>query len=528
MSIIVNDLRLCFPSQDTLFHNLHLTIESGKKTAIVGLNGSGKSTLLNIIAGLITPDSGTIAVDETPFYLPQLVNATYETVGQALGVAPQLKALHAILNGSDSQEYYETLSDRWEIEEECTRALAFWGMEKLRPSDLFSSLSGGEKTRVMLAAMCLTPASTLLLDEPTNHLDGSGRALLYQWVKNTRKSVVVVSHDRALLRLMDTTVELENGQTKVYGGNYDFYKSQKEAEAAAIAQQIEHQEAAIKMLKRKAAETHERQERRMAAGSRNQQKGGQARILMNAKESGAQQSAAQLAQRQNDKIAEAQQQMSLLKSRRMAENTTKIDVEDSSLHRGKQLVDLKAVNIHLAGGWLWQQDVNLELRSGDRVRIKGNNGCGKSSLIRLLLGRLTADRGERHANDFTVHFMDQDYSMLQADLSVLEQAQAYNLRHLPEHEVRLRLHRALFDASSWAKQCHQLSGGERMRLSLCCMMIANQQPDLIVLDEPTNNLDIAGVDLLAQTMASYQGTLLVVSHDEDFIKDLGVTKTVEL
>jgi ATPase subunit of ABC transporter with duplicated ATPase domains len=168
----------------------------------------------------------------------------------------------------------------------------------------------------------------------------------------------------------------------------------------------------------------------------------------------------------------------------------------------------------------------MEIRSGERIRITGNNGTGKTTLLKLLTGELLPSEGEIKRADFSSIYLDQQYSSMDKDVTILELSRAYNFNNLQEHEIRLRLNRALFPQETWNKNCRTLSGGERMRLYLCCLMISNHIPDMFILDEPTNNLDISSLSILTDTVKNYRGTVLVVSHDNYFIDKIGITKSI--
>lgn len=153
---------------------------------------------------------------------------------------------------------------------------------------------------------------------------------------------------------------------------------------------------------------------------------------------------------------------------------------------------------------------------------------GKTTLLKLLIGELVPSVGEVVRSDFSSVYLDQEYSKVNTSQTLLELARTYNCHNLLDHEIKLRLHRALFPKQMWDKSCCVLSGGERMRLYLCCLMISNHIPDLFILDEPTNNLDLSSLDILTYTIKDYQGTLLVISHDKRFVEEIGITKVIEL
>lgn len=529
MSIIVTGVSYHFQNGSPLFSPVNFTVADGQKVSLIGINGSGKSTLLRIIAGELTPSTGTVCHDGSLYYVPQLCSTHYQTIADALGAGEKIKALHAILNGETDEKFYDTLQDDWDIEEKCRQALDYWKLKDKSTETPFEKLSGGEKTKVLLAGIQLHQPSTVLLDEPTNHLDLSTRQQLYKWVQSTKTTLFVVSHDEELLNLMEVTMELSSTGFRTFRGNYEGYAKMKEAETLALQQQIASGWASLKAAKRKAQEVNERQERRSAQGNRNHQKGGQARILLNAKGNEAQATAAKLSERHQDKINEALQHIHELKARQQPVAHLKVDIENAQLHNGKTLVEAQNMNFSYDGGnELWNRDIDLTLTSGERWWITGDNGSGKTTLLRLLLGQIAPAKGTVRRADFTFYYLDQEYRNVMKPLTIKQLADEYNQRHLPDNEVCLLLNRSLFPPESWDHSCLSLSGGERMRLFLCCLMIADQAPDVLILDEPTNNLDLRSVGILTETLENYRGTLLIVSHDVNFIRRMNVTKTLRL
>ncbi|HEX2935352.1 MAG TPA: ATP-binding cassette domain-containing protein, partial [Bacteroidales bacterium] len=213
----------------------------------------------------------------------------------------------------------------------------------------------------------------------------------------------------------------------------------------------------------------------------------------------------------SDELKQVQQKLPA--ARRM-----KMNFEDSAMQHGKILVTAQNINFSFHQQLLWDNNLNFQIRSGERIQIKGKNGSGKTTLIRMILGELQPMLGSLNRADMKTVYIDQDYSLIQHNLTIYEQAQQYNDNSLPEHEIKIRLHRYLFDKEYWNKPCSTLSGGEKMRLVLCCLMISNHAPDLFVLDEPTNNLDIQNIEILTSAINDYSGTLMVVSHDDYFFE----------
>lgn len=529
MSIIIKDLSYTHTDKEVLFSNLNLIINAGEKTALTGNNGCGKSTLMRILAGEVSPGAGSVHYSGHLYYVPQHFGQ-YDgrTVAQVLGIDRKLTALCAILNGDAAEEHFARLDDDWNIEERTQAVLHAWhlnGISLLRPLE---GLSGGEKTRLFLAGMELKEPDTLLLDEPTNHLDTAGRKRLYDFVHRTSATVLVISHDRTLLNLLPAICGLSRNGLACYGGNYDFYKEQKEVHRNALQQQLEEKEKALRLARKTAREMEERKARQNTRGEKASIKKGIPRILLGGLKNHAENSSSKLSNVHAEKTDKIQQEITNLKGSLPQTNKLKTDFNASALHIGKILVTAQNINFHYpdSNTNLWTVPLSFQLRSGNRFCIKGDNGSGKTTLLRLITGELTPTGGTIERADFTYVYLDQEYSLIQNEYTVSEQAEAFNLRHLPEHEIKTVLNRYLFPQDVWNKPCGKLSGGEKMRLAFCCLMIADNTPDLFILDEPTNNLDIESIEIITATIRNYQGTVLAVSHDRDFLKETGIEQEI--
>ena len=242
--------------------NLSFTVGKGRQLALIGNNGCGKSTLLQIMAGKLQPSSGNVLRPDDLYYVPQHFGQYDEmSIAQALGIDRKQKALHEILNGNASIDHFNILDDDWNIEEKALAALNGWGLGNRSLSESMHTLSGGEKTRVFLAGLELQTPSAVLMDEPTNHLDNQGRNRLYEWVKKCRSTLIVVSHDRTLLNRLPETCELSRNALVCYGGNYEFYKQQKELQQNALQQQLDEKEKELRQIRKLAREVAERKEK---------------------------------------------------------------------------------------------------------------------------------------------------------------------------------------------------------------------------------------------------------------------------
>lgn len=528
--LTIQNLSYTHLNKDLLFSEINLTVNNHDKISLIGNNGAGKSTLLKIIAKELQSSDGYINIDSEPYYVPQIFGQfNHLTIAQALRIENKLNALKEILNGNTSEENFNTLNDDWTIEDRCNEALQYWQLSDLDLSQKMETLSGGQKTKVFLAGISIHQPELVLLDEPSNHLDISGRQLLYDFIQSTKSTLIIVSHDRKLLNLLDTVCELNINGIKVYGGNYDFYEEQKKNETSALSQDIQSKERALKKAKEKERETLERQQKLDSRGKSKQEKSGVARIMMNTLRNNAENSMSRLKSVHTEKIGNIKQELQSLRSSLSENDLMKLDFDHSKLHKGKKIFTAENINFaYKDEKYLWNENLNFQIVSGERIAIKGANGSGKTTLIKVILGNLTPQIGKVLMAENKSVYIDQDYSLINNNLKIYEQVQQFNNSALQEHEIKMRLNRFLFTKEDWDKYCSSLSGGERIRLMLCCLNVSNQSPDIIILDEPTNNLDIQNIEILTNAINEYQGTLLVISHDEIFLEEINVKREINL
>lgn len=526
--LILHNISYLHPSKDLLFAGINLNINNHDKVALIGNNGSGKSTLLKIIGGELEFSGGQLHFNSKIYHIPQIYGQYDElSVAQALKIEDKLNALKNILNGNVTEENLTLLDDDWTIEERCTEALQYWDL-KLELTQKMSTLSGGQKTKVMLAGISIHQPDLVLMDEPSNHLDTVGRELLYHFIRTSFASLLIVSHDRKLLNLVNTICELQKDGITIYGGNYDFYSEQKAIENNVLNNDIRAKEKELRKAREKEREVMERKQKLDARGKKKQEKSGVARIVLNTLKNNAENSTSKIKGVHTEKIGEISQNLKELRFSLPAIDKIKMGFTDSSLHKGKILFSAKGINFSYDDHLIWKANLNFEILSGERIAIKGSNGSGKTTLIKIVLGKLEATLGTVYHADKKSVYIDQDYSLIDNSLSVYLQAQQFNTSGLQEHDIKTKLNSFLFTREDWDKPCNALSGGERMRLLLCCLTIDNQPPDLIVLDEPTNNLDIQNIEILTTAINQYQGTLLVISHDNSFLEQINAGTILSL
>lgn len=529
MSIIVKNLSLQYADGETLFRDINFSVSTGQKVSVIGNNGVGKSTLLRILSGRIFPSSGEIIIDEQPYFVPQHFGQFDNlTIAGALGIEPKIKALHAILEGDVSSDNFDILSDDWNIEERTLSALSFWRLERFDLLHSMADLSGGEKTKVFLSGISIHEPSVVLMDEPTNHLDNDSRESFYRFLDLLKQTVVIVSHDRKLLNRIETTLELSKNKIEVFGGNYDFYKSQKDEKLRAMQLQLDEKEKSLRLAKKTARETAERRQKQELRGEKRNEKKGVARIMMRTLKDSAENTSSKIRDVQAEKISNLSDELQQLRLDLSDNKQIKFNFEDTDLHTGKILVEAKGINYKYSEDWLWKNPLTFEIRSGDRIAIQGSNGAGKSTLLRLIMGILNPVEGRLKTADFKYVYIDQEYSLLNNELSVYDQIQEFNTRNYSEHELKAILNRFLFRKDTWDRKIVQLSGGEKMKLLFSCLMVNENTPDMFILDEPTNNLDIQSLEVVSSVVGNYKGTVLIISHDKYFIDDIQVNKFIKL
>lgn len=516
--------RLSYATPDgvSLFDNLSLAF-GAERTGLVGRNGVGKTTLLRLIAGELAPAAGSVTVNGEIGVLRQAMSPPAgATVADLLGVRADIDRRVRIEAGQgDEDDFAKAL---WDLEFRLGETLAAVGLAGLPLDRHAPTLSGGEATRLALAALLVQAPDLILLDEPTNNLDAAARALVAQVLARWKGGAIVVSHDRALLRQMDRIVELSSLGAKVYGGNYDLYLARKAQEEAAAAQGLASAEQAVARTAREAQGAREKKARRDAAGQRFADRGGTPKILLGAmaeraENSGARENrlAQKLAAQAADDLAQAQGKVERL--RRLA-----FDLPPSGLAAGKAVLAFEDVTFAHPGGR--PRAFDLRMTGPERVAVTGANGAGKTTLIGLAVGELIPVSG-RVSLGVRAAVLDQKTAMLRDDETLVAAFRRLNPT-AGDNAARAALARFLFRNVAADKLVGSLSGGERLRAALACVLCADAPPQLLILDEPSNHLDLDSLAAIEAALRGYDGALLVVSHDRDFLAAVGVDREVVL
>ncbi len=547
-----NSLSLTWPDGTPCFENLTGAV-SAPVTALIGDNGSGKSTLLKLLAGTLEPTSGSISRPGTVAYLPQDLGLTPQTtIADLFAITDVLDALTALEAGDYSEELYDRIGDNWDAAEQAQATLAASGFSPaLAATDAralmrrtVGMLSGGEAVTAALTALVASRPGVLLLDEPTNNLDTDARATLYRILDSLHCPVLVVSHDRDLLERVDEVLELRQGTLRSFTGNYSAYRQAIESEQDAAARHLREAKQVERQENRERIEAETKLARAARAGATAQANRRGSRMSMGLAASSAQRSAAKVRQTHQGRL-DAATATRKARERDIRENQAiYLDLPGTRVPAGKRVLELAlrqgtGADASPHQGEQEQADdgvaaatplpERLIVQGPERLRLAGANGSGKSTLLRAIMGDAQAGDTAHYTCDYRVTntgYLPQRLALPQ-DQSMLQLVMEANPT-LTEQQVRDDLARLLFRRERVHLPVGVLSGGERFRVALATVLLASPAPQLLILDEPTNNLDMASVDWLIQALASYEGALLVVSHDEAFCAQLGLTGVLTL
>ncbi|MER5369000.1 ATP-binding cassette domain-containing protein [Streptomyces sp. NPDC002722] len=518
-SVTCSALTFRWPDGTTVLDGLSLSIGRGR-VGLVGNNGAGKSTLLRLLAGRLRPSQGSVTVGGSLAHLPQ--NITLDTtlrVDRALGIAERREALRAIEAGDVDEKHFETIGDDWDVEERALATLGSLGLGGIELDRTVGQLSGGETVLLRLAALLLERPDVLLLDEPTNNLDVFARRRLYEAVDSWRSGVlVVVSHDRELLERVDRIAELRTGSVNWYGGGWSAYEEAVAAEQEAAGRMLRAAETDVRRQKRELEETRLKLARRQKNGRKAAAEGGLPKILAGRRKRSAQESAGRLRGVHEERLDEARERREEAAAAVRDDAEIRVSLPHTAVPTGRTVLSLHGLRPRF--GRLREAD--LQVNGPERIALVGRNGAGKTTLLRTLTGELAPLAGE--ARTFVpVRFLPQRLDVLDEELSVVANV-ARTAPGVTDNHIRAQLARFLFQGKRAEQPAGTLSGGERFRAALAATMLAAPAPQLLMMDEPTNNLDVASVRQLTGALDSYEGALLIASHDPAFLGSIGITR----
>ena len=533
MSVVLSDLSFSFPNGRVVLSGLNAAFGPGR-TGLIGVNGSGKSTLLRLITGELRPTSGSVTVTGEVGYLPQdLTLDTGAPVASLLGIAVALDAIAAIEAGDVRPELFDAVGDDWDVPDRALAWLSRLGLGHVGLGHRVGRLSGGEAVLTALAALFLRRPPVIVLDEPTNNLDLDARRRLYAAVESWPGVMLIVSHDRELLALMDQIAELTGppgGSLRMYGGNLEAYEAQLATEQAAARRAVTAAEADIRREKRDLMANQTKQARRDRQGRRLAESGSIPKAAAGARKRSAQESAGRSREIGLERVAAAETRLAEAEEAVRDDDTIRIALPGTAVPAGRTVLTVRGLD----AAWLpWRPAVEpdsvgaldeLVIRGPERVALSGPNGAGKTTLLRHITGEL---------DDLTVRlngavgYLPQRLDVLDESASVVENVRAV-APAASVNEVRAGLARFLFRGTRADQPAGTLSGGERFRAVLAALLLAQPPPQLLLLDEPTNNLDMASVRQLSEALSCYQGALLVASHDVPFLRSIGISRWLRL
>lgn len=531
MSIQLSDLSFSYPGDDRqLFNNVSFTVPP-KKVGIVGPNGCGKSTLLSLISGDLKPTKGHIKSASHFVSILQNREAYFEkSIAELFDVKNQWDALKRIRSGSVNPSDFDVVGESWCLDETIKDVLSDIQLPHLALDHSFKALSGGEQTKVLIAALFYRSHDYFLLDEPSNHLDRFGRDLLSLKIKQTTMPCLIVSHDRELLNQMEMIIEIKQQSIFLYGGNFEAYQQQRKTEEAAIEASIQNER-----LKLKKAEQlfQKRRERHEQASSRGRQiRKGMIKKFGYVKDKMALDAQKGRNEKTNKRILDQGRRLTANLSSSLKESQAKrvireplqIEMPKTALASRKQLLSVRELSLSFDKKPVIDR-FNLEVLGPERIAICGDNGIGKTTLLKCLSGELRPDKGE-------VSLYVKHATLSQVDLRLPDKAMTVIDYFLDCHpdisaaSAHAKLAQFLFRNKQALLSIGGLSGGEWLRLKLAVLLGGNEPPQCLFLDEPTNHLDIESVQLLEDALRTYQGALFVVSHDSTFLSNINVQRKI--
>ncbi|MET1051080.1 MAG: ATP-binding cassette domain-containing protein, partial [Mycetocola sp.] len=500
-SVTLADVHFSWPDGSVALSDVSGSFGSGR-TGLVGANGSGKSTLLRLLAGQLEPTSGRVTLAGDVGYLPQSLTLGVDaTVSDLLGISEKLAAFRSIASGNVAESHFDVLGDDWDIESRAQEALADIGLGAADLDRSVSEISGGEAMLVATTGLRLRRTAITLLDEPTNNLDREARRRLAGLVTTWPGTLIVVSHDLSLLELMDDTAELYRGALSVFGGPYSAWRTHLDQEQAAAARAARTAEQAVKVETRQRIDAEVTLATRARVGQKAYENKRAPKIVMNNRRSQAQVSAAKLRAGMDADVRSARTALDRAEARVRQDTHILLDLPDPDVPPGRRIAELQARN------------GTIILQGPERVAIVGPNGIGKTTLLEDLVLRRMPPVGRVRPLLLTdrVAYLPQRLDGLDEQASMLENLRAAAPTVAPGI-LRNRLARFLLRGDSVHRPVGSLSGGERFRVSLARLLFADPPAQLLVLDEPTNNLDLDSIDQLVEALRGYRGAVLLVSH----------------
>ncbi|MDH0030363.1 MULTISPECIES: ATP-binding cassette domain-containing protein [unclassified Acinetobacter] len=511
---IVSNLSLELP-QHKLFNHLSFQLPLQQFSGLIGRNGQGKSLLMSILhlqQDSQLPYSGQILWQCPHQYLAQLQRIEADIIAQALEIEDLYLCFERIQQGIASFRDYDQVENLWHLPTEWQQLLE---SAKL-PSDLntpIQYLSEGQKTKLALCRLFLRKDHYLLLDEPSNHLDAQGRKWLIKQIAQHPTGGLIISHDRELLTHAQGIFALNQFGLHYYGGNYALYYQQHQSQVDALSQAVQQEKRELKQLKEQQHLSQMKAQKRKKTGEKLKASGSQASILLDAKKEQSEQSLSHLRKQQVKQLADTKNE---LQQKQVQLEYFKSQSFEFTQLTGKSGEILRCQQLQLA--YTKTKPIDLAITAGEKLHLRGKNGVGKSTLFKTIQGFIEPLSGEIHCKVNTA-YLDQNLSLVEENLSAVDYLLSID-PELSEQQCRtllgslqIRRDKALMSLSS-------LSGGERLKVALLAVKL--QSLELLLLDEPENHLDIESRELLAHAIHSFNGAVILVSHDDQFVEECGI------
>ena len=501
-SITFSGVSFAWPDGTPVFDGLSFTVPNAVYS-LIGANGVGKSTLLALIAGRLRPHEGSItAQGEVGLVTQDAYTEPATTLAAALGIAPILDAISRIEAGSVDERDFTVVGDAWDAQDRAVAQLSRLGL----PTDVnrtVGTLSGGEATLLGIAARLLDRPSVLLLDEPTNNLDNRSRTRLFEAIDVFSGTVIVVSHDLELLERVDATLELYRGTVRVFGGPYSHYRDVIDAEQDAAMAAATTAAGDLRRQKRELVDAQIKLDRRARTAAKAEREKRVPKIIAHLRRDAAQVAAGKLRNAHRDDVSAAAARLDARRDEIRDDRSTRISVPTTEVATHAQVI----------------ADDRLRIDGPERIALVGPNGAGKSTLIDELIAT--------EAILVPYAYVPQRFTFDDPDRSIVDEVTSAH-PDVDAQQVRAHLARFLFRGARADRVVGELSGGERLRVALASALLGDPPPKLLILDEPTNNLDLDTVTQLVDALTSWSGALLVVSHDAGFLERLGIERVVEI
>ena len=574
--ITLDHISYAHPGEPPLFTDLS-AVFSAPLTGLIGDNGAGKTTLFRLILGDINPSQGIISTPQRIAYLPQDLGLSgHQHLADIFGITKILQALDALESGEYSPSLYDTIGDAWDIEERTLAALAEHGFgPALTTTDTqarrnllmrpLSTFSGGQTVTAALTALLYSDPEFILLDEPTNNLDSAAKAQLFTALEALPCPALIISHDRDLLERVNVIAELHADRQglahlRLFEGNYSTYRQALDTEQQAAQRRVTEAKNEARKAERERAENQiklDRNARRGREFERSKRKPGMA---MGLDKNSSERSAGKLHTAHESMVADARAAVGEAQKSLRVQEKIYAELSQQPLPAGRKVLELHRADSHRVSreistvqqptgvdsphlppnttGGKSQRETPTEhpehlILSGlEHLRITGANGSGKTTLLKAIAHSGDPDYLSPVQPTYRVEYCIEGAYVpqrisLDPRLTLLQCVQQAN-RRVSQQRLRDQLARLLFRRESVHRKTGDLSGGERFRAAVAQVLLADPVPQLLMLDEPTNNLDISSVDWLVQALNAYTGALIVVSHDEDFCHRIRIDRTLNL